>query len=328
MPPTRLMPKISQAYQTIGIFVSEICNFAKKLRMSQPVISVIICSINPELASKAVENLRQTAGVELEVHVIDNRNTNRPIAQVYNSGAESSVAPYLLFIHEDVCIETQDWGRILASKLEEKSCGVIGFAGSTLWLPGPYAWWSVPVQYHRSNYRHIEDGKPVAHILPPGLTAGFMPVVSLDGVAMAVRKEVWAQHPFDEKVLTGFHCYDIDFSVEISRHHINYVNYDISILHMSDGKYDQRWLEISEQVFVKKWVSLSPMSADRLPSDIEEIEDKAMYRYVFRKIRTTSPKADIKRLINAYKNRTPMNARRMRRAATLLWHYFTHKAFR
>lgn len=296
--------------------------------MSHPVLSVIICSVNPDLALKAVDNFKQTAGVSLEIHVIDNRHSNRPIAQVYNEGAKLSTTPYLLFIHEDVIMKSENWGEVLTSKLEEPSCGVIGFAGATLWIPGPYAWWNVPEEYHRSNYSQVEDGESVTHILPQTQTGGFLPVVSLDGVALAVRKDVWQRFPFDESVLTGFHCYDIDFSVEISRHYVNYVSYDIKIFHLSNGKYDQRWLEISEKVFVDKWINCSPMAVGCFSVNIDEIDDKAMYKYVFRKIRTSSPKSDIKKLINAYVNRTPMNTRRLRRAATLLWHYFIHKAFR
>lgn len=296
--------------------------------MPRSLISVIICSINPDLASKTIDNLTQTAGLPLEVHVIDNRHNNRPISQVYNEGAQASEAPYLLFIHEDVLIETENWGAVLTSKLKEPSCGVIGFAGSTLWLPGPYAWWNVPEEYHRCNYRHIENGQTQTCILPAGHTGDFLPVISLDGVAMAVRREVWAKFPFDEKILTGFHCYDIDFSVEISRHCTNYVNYDIRLLHMSSGKYDQRWLEISEKVFIDKWKNLSPLAVDCLPSNLQEINDSAMYRYVFRKIRTSAPKSLLKKLIRIYATRDTITGIRLKRSATLYWHYLTHKAFK
>lgn len=33
---------------------------------------------------------------------------------------------------------------------------------------------------------------------------------------MFVRKDVWAKYPFDEELLTGFHCYDLDFTLQIA----------------------------------------------------------------------------------------------------------------
>ena len=44
----------------------------------------------------------------------------------------------------------------------------------------------------------------------------FAEVVAVDGFGMFVRKEVWKANPFDEKMLTGFHCYDVDFSLQIA----------------------------------------------------------------------------------------------------------------
>lgn len=40
--------------------------------------------------------------------------------------------PYLFFVHEDVKFHSQDWGTVVAEKLAEPSCGVIGFAGTKI----------------------------------------------------------------------------------------------------------------------------------------------------------------------------------------------------
>ena len=47
------------------------------------------------------------------------------------------------------------------------------------------------------------------------LECPFEEVVTLDGLGLFVRKEVWNLYPFDEKLLIGFHCYDLDFSLQI-----------------------------------------------------------------------------------------------------------------
>lgn len=268
-------------------------------------IAIIICSVNPDRARNAVNSFVATAGVELELHIVDNRTDNRPIAAVYNQAARDCQSPYLLFIHEDVIIETQDWGKILVEKLGEPDCGIIGFAGSCVWLPAPAAWWDLPKMYQRSYYSQQEDGKIVDYHLPAGVSKGFMPVVSLDGVAMAVRRDVWAAHPFDESVLTGFHCYDIDFSVAISRHFTNYVCYGIRLIHLSKGNYDLRWLEISDRIFRSKWEELPPVITVEAEKnvDIKAIEQELLYKSIMRRLSLNSSAESIKADIEVYEKR-------------------------
>ncbi len=70
---------------------------------------MIICSIDPDKCRDCTDSLRRTAGINLEIRVIDNRGDSRPIADIYNEGAELTSAPYLMFIHEDVIISNNGW---------------------------------------------------------------------------------------------------------------------------------------------------------------------------------------------------------------------------
>ena len=71
----------------------------------------------------------------------------------------------------------------------------------------------------------------------------FAEVVAVDGFGMFVRKEVWKAYPFDEKMLTGFHCYDVDFSLQIavSKRYRNYVccSPEVQVEHLSEGNYNR-----------------------------------------------------------------------------------------
>ena len=50
---------------------------------------------------------------------------------------------------------------------------------------------------------------------------------------------LWAKYPFDEELLTGFHCYDLDFTLQIAadRCYKNYVccSSEVLIEHSSQG---------------------------------------------------------------------------------------------
>ena len=48
-------------------------------------------------------------------------------------------------------------------------------------------------------------------------------VATLDGVFLATRKEVWKEIQFDEKLIKGFHGYDLDFTLRAAQRFHNYV---------------------------------------------------------------------------------------------------------
>ena len=85
--------------------------------------SIIICSISPERLLQVKKNIQETIGTEHEFIAIDNRETKWPIAKAYNEGAKRARYPYLFFVHEDVRFHSQDWGKVIAGKLEEPDCG-------------------------------------------------------------------------------------------------------------------------------------------------------------------------------------------------------------
>ena len=63
--------------------------FAALDNQRKGMISIIVCSINPDAAEKLKQNIAATIGrVEYEVIVFDNRTSGYGICKVYNSCAE------------------------------------------------------------------------------------------------------------------------------------------------------------------------------------------------------------------------------------------------
>jgi hypothetical protein len=72
----------------------------------------------------------------------------------------------------------------------------------------------------------------------------FEPVVNVDGVFIAIRREVWETSRFNETDLRGFHLYDIDFSFHVSQHWKAAVLFNIDIMHFTQGgNYGDAWVE-------------------------------------------------------------------------------------
>lgn len=228
-------------------------------------ISVVICSASPERLRQTVENIDETIGVEHEIIPFDNRDKKWPIAKVYNYCASKARFGNLLFVHEDVQFYTNNWGGIICQKLSEPDCGVIGFAGSRF-KTRAYSGWNIGIlDYEISDYRYLHPvtGKE-ERCLRGKFNDGYGQVICVDGFAMFVSKEVWEKHPFDESVLNGFHSYDIDFSLVISKSRKNYVCGLIDVLHKSNGNFGPEWVHDTVAMHKGKWHNMLPAHVGQL----------------------------------------------------------------
>lgn len=220
--------------------------------------SIIVCSIRPEQAAALELNIASTIGVPFEFIAFDNRGTGKGICAVYNECAERAKYDLLCFLHEDVAFHTQDWGKILAEKLSESDCGVIGFAGATAKYPYAYGWQSLR-SFTRKNYiRGSLDGSRKSLRRSAGGT-DFDKVVTLDGMALCVRRELWAENRFDSAMLDVFHSYDTDFTTTLfSKGYANYVCKSVLIEHFSVGSFSRGWYE-SVLLYLQKWQRVLPL---------------------------------------------------------------------
>lgn len=220
--------------------------------------SIICCSISPEEASALKQNVAETIGAPFEFIAFDNRVQHDGLCRVYNQCANKAKYEYLCFVHEDVRFLTSGWGNILASKLSEKDCGLIGFAGSIIKLKR-LTGWNTCGKDMRANYvQHMRGGAHRKCVNPE--REAFSPVVTLDGLCLAVRREVWRSFPFDEKNFPGFHCYDLDFSLSVASAYTNYVCHTVLVEHFSEGSFSKNWVESMIRLH-RKWDGQLPMTA-------------------------------------------------------------------
>lgn len=221
--------------------------------------TVITCSINPDSAAALRANVEATIGVPFEFMAFDNREAHRGICSIYNECARNARYDLLCFVHEDVEFRTQNWGEIIARKLREPGCGVIGFAGSVSKLSPLTGFGSLREHTRFNYYQGMPDGKVERKsINPDGLD--FSPVICLDGMCLIVRRDVWERSPFDEKLFTGFHAYDIDFTIAVACNYRNYVCNLAEVFHASIGNFSREWYE-NAKICHEKWRSRLPMFA-------------------------------------------------------------------
>lgn len=226
--------------------------------------TLICCSVDAAAAEALRRNAVDTAGEALEWIVWDNRGRNAGLCEVYNRCAARASGEYLCFVHEDVRFLTEGWGERLAAGLCEPDCGAVGFAGSVLKLLRTTAW-RQGVGDMRANYVQRQGRRRHLHAIDSGC-GDFSPVVTLDGMLLAVRRDVWERVPFDETSYGGFHGYDLDFTTAVAAAgYRNRVCHTVLIEHFSTGNFSYDWLATLD-VYHRKWADRLPLSTEPLPA--------------------------------------------------------------
>lgn len=221
-------------------------------------ISIIVCSINADKYNCLVNNINSTISYPHEFVIIDNSIQQWGICKAYNWGARKAKGEYLCFIHEDILIETNDWGQILTTFIQSTSnCGVVGFAGGAYVARNHISWF---VDCRRENYIFpSEDGTSWERRRTGYEQKKFGSVITLDGLFLFMRKSVWQETEFDEKNFDGFHFYDMDISTAIwLKGYQNFVCYSIDIRHFSRGDYSGDYLKYSS-LFREKYSASLPL---------------------------------------------------------------------
>ncbi|MDR5589693.1 glycosyltransferase [Christiangramia sp. SM2212] len=199
-------------------------------------ISIIISSYRESYFENLKYNIHKSIGaVDFEVVRIYNP-AKMSLNKAYNLGAEKAKFPYLVFLHEDVTILSENWGEVLISYLKDQSVGIIGLAGNKKKFNLPTG-----CETGINKYRKVF----VTHLPSEVLAAGHKEpteVRTLDGVFLATRKEIWKSIKFNENI-AGFHFYDLDFSLRVDRHYQNYVISSIKLLHHSLGNFGDEWIK-------------------------------------------------------------------------------------
>ncbi|EJL67642.1 glycosyltransferase [Chryseobacterium populi] len=203
-------------------------------------ISIIISSYLPHYFSALENNIAETIGnIPYEIIKIDNPGL-MGICEAYNKGAEKARFDCLLFTHEDILFNTGSWGERLIKHLDVPHSGIIGLAGSS-YVPVAPSSWTVSEKYNSVNILQGNKKNTDSYLIKT-TKENRNPVYAVDGVFLAIKRENFNQYKFDD-ALKGFHGYDLDLSLRVSKHLQNYVIDDILIQHFSSGNLDKKWLD-------------------------------------------------------------------------------------
>jgi tetratricopeptide (TPR) repeat protein len=215
-------------------------------------VSIVVCSIDPERLRKFRERMaRHLEGREHEIIVIGDA---RSLCDGYRRGWERARHPIVVFSHDDFHILSERPFDAIESALA--GADIVGLAGSTL-AAGPAVLWAGHPHIHGWITHPAPDGNGLETAvisLASGTIAGMQ---ALDGVFLAMHREVPGRVGFDEETFDGFHFYDLDFTLRAARAGFRLcVTTDIVAIHESRGNFDAVYEGYAER-FRKKYPELS-----------------------------------------------------------------------
>jgi hypothetical protein len=161
------------------------------------------------------------------------------LTQVYNKGLKESVNDIVVFMHDDLILETSNMTPKIVKLFEKHpEYGIIGIAGTDKLTSG--MWWQ-----NRENMfgvvGHIHEGKRHVNHYSKGVFNDVLKdVVIVDGLFFIVRKSLLKKE-FNEQ-FEGFHFYDISFCVENQFEGVKIgLTTKFGVTHKSVGMTNKQW---------------------------------------------------------------------------------------
>ena len=224
-------------------------------------LTVVYCTrkSNPE----HTEHLIKSSGLHKHIEVIEIINNGESLTKSYNRALKQAKNKHVVFCHDDITIETKQWGNKLLKQFEKNpEYAIIGVAGSKN-MPVSGQWWEDRKKMY-GRVAHTHEGKTWLSSYSDDLGQNLEEVVTVDGVFFAVDITKLETN-FNEKV-EGFHFYDVTFCFE---NHLKGAKIGVSTLirvnHKSIGMTNEQW-EANRTIFAETF-------KDSLPVNIKKTSD-------------------------------------------------------
>jgi glycosyltransferase involved in cell wall biosynthesis len=221
-------------------------------------ISIIYCTRTSNEEHK--KHLIKTSGLHNRLEVIEIVNNGESLTSAYNRGLSVASNNIVVFCHDDLTIETNQWGNKLLKIFERNlDFGIVGVAG-TKFMSSSGRWWDDMKKMY-GKVSHTHNGKTWLSSYSQDLGNNLEEVVVVDGLFFAIDKNR-IQKTFNEE-FKGFHFYDVSFCFDnfLSGVKIG-VTTEIRINHKSIGMTNSKWEE-NRIKFSSKYESNLPIFLKR-----------------------------------------------------------------
>lgn len=217
-------------------------------------LSVVISTIKTENVD--LKHLMEKFSHPKTEFLIYENNNQYSLSEIYNKGLSESKNDIVIFMHDDIIIETPSITKKIIKLFENNpEYGIIGLAGTDTLVSG--MWWEKRDKMY-GQVKHQHDGRTWKNTYSNGFGDILKEVVCVDGLFFAVHKKR-LKEKFDEE-FKGFHFYDIPFCVENFKQGVKIgVTTKIMVIHKSIGMIDKKW-EKNKLFFEAKFGEKLPLT--------------------------------------------------------------------
>lgn len=205
-------------------------------------VSVIVCSIDDERYRMMRQSYeRALAGWAHEFIRIPDAKS---LAEGYARGCAAARGATAIFTHDDVEILPADFMHRLRRRLDE--CDVLGIAGASRATGPGWPFAGRPHLHGCVIYPEREGYNVTVYSQVAPLASGMR---VMDGVFLAMPREIALAVGWDAVTCNGFHGYDVDFTLRAAQRGFRLaVACDLGVVHQSWGKFDEAWSAAAERL--------------------------------------------------------------------------------
>lgn len=161
------------------------------------------------------------------------------LSEVYNDGLKDSLYDIVVFMHDDLILETKNLTpKIIRLFDKNPEYGIIGIAGTNNLISG--MWWQDRTSMYGVVGHEHEGKKHVNYYSKSEYNENLKQVVVIDGLFMMVHKNR-IKHNFNQQ-FDGFHFYDLPICIE---NHLDGVKIGVTtkirVTHKSIGMTNKKW---------------------------------------------------------------------------------------
>lgn len=230
-------------------------------------ISVVYCTRNSNPEHQ--EHLIKSSGLHKNLEIIEIINNGESLTKAYNRGLKMAKNNIVVFCHDDIIVETNQWGnkllKLFSNNLE---FGIIGVAG-TKYMSETGRWWDDFKKMY-GRVKHTHEGKTWQSNYSDDLGDFIEETVIVDGLFFAIDKTK-IKNLFDES-FDGFHFYDVSFCFQNYLNNVKIgVTTKIRVNHKSIGMTNDEW-ESNRQKFVEKYGDNLPVKIKRILRKNEKLK--------------------------------------------------------
>tara|TARA_R100001163_G_scaffold64724_1_gene59665 strand:- start:83 stop:742 length:660 start_codon:yes stop_codon:yes gene_type:complete len=206
-------------------------------------------------AGKKENSILYNTCKDQDIDIFIKENNKKSLHKIYNEAIDFALqenVKQLVLVHDDVILE-----NFSEQRLERlfKKFDVVGCAGTTeVKLQRPVLWHLMGGGFNSGNLfgavaHGTQDDKHMTAFGPYPKR-----VVLLDGVFIAIKKEVFEKTRFDENCPAKWHFYDLDYSMQCHKDGFKVGVGDILVTHNSPGltSYTEEFNQ-GQEWFLDKW---------------------------------------------------------------------------